>query len=62
VLGDGSTQLNQFEYNTLGKATKTTDPVGRVMSYVYDTNGPITLISPTTISSRSVTRTSPGSH
>ena len=38
VLGDGSTQLNQFEYNTLGKRTKTTDPVGRVMSYVYDTN------------------------
>jgi YD repeat-containing protein len=38
VLGDGSTQLNQFEYNTLAKTTKTTDPVGRVSSYVYDTN------------------------
>src|SRR5439155_24116445 len=38
VLGDGSTQLNQFEYNSIGKTTKTTDPVGRVMSYVYDTN------------------------
>jgi RHS repeat-associated protein len=38
VLGDGSTQLNQFEYNSLGKTTKTTDPVGRVMTYVYDTN------------------------
>jgi RHS repeat-associated protein len=38
VLGDGSTQLSQFEYNALGKTTKTTDPGGRVMSYVYATN------------------------
>jgi RHS repeat-associated protein len=38
VLGDGTTQLSQFEYNSLGKTTKTIDPVGRVMSYVYDTN------------------------
>src|SRR5205807_6984864 len=38
VLVDGSTQLSQFEYNGVGKTTKTTDPVGRVMSYVYDTN------------------------
>jgi RHS repeat-associated protein len=38
VLGDGTTQLSQFEYNSLGKTTKATDPVGRVMSYVYDTN------------------------
>jgi YD repeat-containing protein len=38
VLGDGSTQLHQFEYNSVGKTTKTTDPIGRVMSYVYDTN------------------------
>jgi hypothetical protein len=38
VLGDGSTQLSQFEYNSAGKTTKSTDPVGRVMSYVYDTN------------------------
>jgi RHS repeat-associated protein len=38
VLGDGSTQLSQFEYNTIGKTTKSTDPVGRVMSYIYDTN------------------------
>lgn len=37
VLGDGSTQLSQFEYNSIGKTTKTTDPIGRVMSYVYDT-------------------------
>jgi RHS repeat-associated protein len=38
VLGDGTTQLSQFEYNSLGKTTKTTDPVGRVMSYVYAAN------------------------
>jgi RHS repeat-associated protein len=38
ALGDGSTQLSQFEYNSIGKPTKTTDPVGRVMSYIYDTN------------------------
>jgi RHS repeat-associated protein len=38
VLDDGSTQLSQFEYNSAGKTTKSTDPVGRVMSYIYDTN------------------------
>jgi RHS repeat-associated protein len=38
VLGDGSTQLSQFDYNSLGRTTKTTDPVGRVMTYVYDPN------------------------
>jgi RHS repeat-associated protein len=38
VLGDGSTQLSQFEYNTIGRTTKTTDPVGRVMTSIYDTN------------------------
>lgn len=38
VLGDGSTQLSQFEYNAIGKTTKATDPVGRVTSSVYDTN------------------------
>jgi RHS repeat-associated protein len=38
VLGDGSTQLSQFEYNSLGRTTKTTDPVGRVVTDVYATN------------------------
>ena len=38
VLGDGSTQLSQFEYNSIGKTTKATDPVGRVTSFIYDTN------------------------
>ena len=38
VLGDGSTQLSQFEYNAIGHTTKATDPVGRVTSSVYDSN------------------------
>jgi RHS repeat-associated protein len=38
VLGNGSTQLSQFEYNSIGRTTKATDPVDRVMSYIYDTN------------------------
>ncbi len=39
VLADSTTQLSQYEYNSFGKTTKETDPVGRVMSYVYDSNG-----------------------
>src|SRR5437016_5804291 len=38
VLGDGTTQSSQYEYNTSGKVTKATDPIARVTSYVYDTN------------------------
>jgi len=38
VLGDGSTQLSQFEYNAIGRTTKATDPVGRVITSIYDTN------------------------
>ncbi len=38
ALGDGSTQLSQFEYNAIGKPTKATDPLGRVVSSTYDTN------------------------
>ena len=38
VLGDGTTQSSQYQYNTIGKVTKAIDPVGRVMSYAYDTN------------------------
>lgn len=37
VLGDGSTQLSQFEYNAIGRRTKASDPVGRVTNSVYDT-------------------------
>lgn len=38
ILADGTTQLSKSEYNTAGKTTKSTDPVGRVMRYIYDTN------------------------
>jgi RHS repeat-associated protein len=37
-LDDGTTQLWQYEYNGVGKMTKSTDPIGRVVSYDYDTN------------------------
>jgi RHS repeat-associated protein len=33
-----TTQLSQFEYNNLGKTTKTVDPLGRVTSYSYHPN------------------------
>src|SRR5205085_4071813 len=38
VLADGITQLSQFEYNSIGKITKTTDPKLRVMTYEYASN------------------------
>jgi RHS repeat-associated protein len=36
ILGDDSTQSSLYEYNSLGRLTKATDPVGRVMTYIYD--------------------------
>lgn len=39
VLDDGTTQLYQYEYNSFGKTTKITDPLGRVTTYAYDSNG-----------------------
>ena len=38
VLDDGTTQLYQYEYNATGKVTRETDPVRRVVTYVYDPN------------------------
>ena len=38
VLDDGTTRASQYEYNSMGKITKATDPIGRVTSYTYDTN------------------------
>ena len=35
VLDDGTTQLNTYEYNSLGHVTRTTDPVGRTTIYDY---------------------------
>lgn len=45
VLDDGTTQLSQFTYNTFGKVTQSTDPVGRVLTYDYDTNNNIDLLT-----------------
>jgi RHS repeat-associated protein len=39
VLADGTTQKTLYEYNDFGKMTKSTDPEGRVMTYVYHANG-----------------------
>jgi RHS repeat-associated protein len=38
VLDDGTTQLRQFSYDSVGNVTNTIDPVGRSMSYIYATN------------------------
>jgi RHS repeat-associated protein len=38
VLDDGTTQLYQYEYNAIGKVTKSIDPVGRTFTYVYAAN------------------------
>jgi len=39
VLDDGSTQLYSYTYNASGRLTSSLDPIGRTLSYVYDTNG-----------------------
>lgn len=38
VLDDGSTQLYQNSYNSLGFPTQMTDPAGRTTRYIYDAN------------------------
>ena len=38
IVGDGSTQSSSYEYNSIGNRTKSTDPIGRVTSYIYDSN------------------------
>jgi RHS repeat-associated protein len=38
VLDDGSTQLTQYSYNTIGNPTSVTDPVGRVTQINYAGN------------------------
>jgi RHS repeat-associated protein len=46
VLDDGTMQLWQYEYNnSFGKMTKSTDPIGRVMSYDYDPANKIDLLT-----------------
>ncbi len=39
LLDDGTTQLYQYEYNSIGKVTKAIDPVGRETVYEYAGNG-----------------------
>jgi RHS repeat-associated protein len=38
VLDDGTTQLQQFEHNSLGNVTRSIDPAGRTRSFIYATN------------------------
>jgi len=38
VLDDGSTQLQQYLYNAIGKPIQAIDPIGRTTIYAYDTN------------------------
>lgn len=39
ILDDGTTQQNQYQYNSLGNVTSEIDPVGRTFSYTYASNG-----------------------
>jgi len=38
TVEDGTTQLYQFEYNSRNKPTKAIDPLGREITFIYDTN------------------------
>ncbi|SPE58715.1 putative Peptidase C39, bacteriocin processing [Verrucomicrobia bacterium] len=38
VLDDGTTQLFSYAYNPFGHVTNSIDPLGRTLSYLYDTN------------------------
>jgi RHS repeat-associated protein len=38
VLDDGTTQLYQFQYNTIGQITNSVDPLGRSVSFIYSSN------------------------
>jgi RHS repeat-associated protein len=38
ILDGGVTQLSQYRYNEIGNPLTETDPIGRVKSYLYDTN------------------------
>ncbi len=38
VLDDGTTQLTQYQRNSIGKLTEIIDPVGRTTLYTYSTN------------------------
>jgi RHS repeat-associated protein len=38
IIDGGATQLSKFEYNSLGRITKATDPAGRIATSTYETN------------------------
>ncbi|HEX6719181.1 MAG TPA: RHS repeat-associated core domain-containing protein [Pyrinomonadaceae bacterium] len=38
VLDDGSSQVSHYQYNSLGKIIRATDPLGRSTTYVYANN------------------------
>ncbi len=38
VMDEGTTQLAQTEYNSLGHVTRKVDPLGRETDFIYDTN------------------------
>ena len=38
VLDDGTTQLQTYAYDAVGNVTQSIDPVGRTLTYSYDTN------------------------
>ena len=38
VLDDGTTQLDRFTYNSMGKITQNIDPLGRTTNYTYAAN------------------------
>lgn len=38
VLDDGTSQMQQYQYNPIGKPTQSIDPMGRTTYYTYDTN------------------------
>lgn len=39
LLDDGSTQIFEYEYNSIGNVTKEIDPLGRTLTYEYEANG-----------------------
>jgi RHS repeat-associated protein len=38
LMDDGTEQFHRYEYNSIGNATKYTDPLGRITTIKYDTN------------------------
>ena len=45
VLDDGTTQLDHYQYNSIGMVTQHIDPAGRELNYQYDSTNLIDLLS-----------------